>query len=76
MRPFHGLPFELAYGFPRAEVFGDFSLEQSDDGFGKSVVVDKQQSFATTQCSLISQYLRTLFNRLLCGCRRRIQRAP
>ena len=27
------------HGFPRAEVFDDFRLEQSDDGFGQCVVV-------------------------------------
>ena len=39
MHPFHGLPFESAIGFPRAEVFDDLRLEQSDDGFGQCVVV-------------------------------------
>ena len=38
MHPFHGFPFELAFGFPRAEEFDDFRLEQSDDGFGQCVV--------------------------------------
>ena len=36
--PFHDLPFELAIGFPRAEVFDDLGFEQSDDGFGQCVV--------------------------------------
>ena len=39
MHPFHGLPFELAFGFPRAEMLDDFRLEQSDDGFGQCFVV-------------------------------------
>ena len=39
MHPFHGFPFELAFGFPRAGVFDDFRLEQSDDGFGQGTVV-------------------------------------
>ena len=39
MHPFHGFPFELTFGFPRAEVFDDFRLEESDDGFGQCVVV-------------------------------------
>ena len=34
VRPLHGCPFELAGGFSRAEVFDDFRLEQSDEGFG------------------------------------------
>ena len=36
--PFHGFPFELACGFPRAEMCDDLRLEQSDDGFGQRVV--------------------------------------
>ena len=39
MHSFHGFPFELVFGFPRAETFDDFRLEQSDDGFGQCVVV-------------------------------------
>ena len=38
MHPFHGLPFEPAFGFPRAEMLDDFRLEQSDDGFGQCAV--------------------------------------
>ena len=38
MHPFHGFPFELAFGFPRAEMLDDLRLEQSDDGFGQCVV--------------------------------------
>ena len=36
MHPFHGLPFELACGFPRAEMLDDFGCEQSDDENGAS----------------------------------------
>ena len=39
VEPFHGFPFELACCVPRDEVFEDFCLEQSDDGFGQCVVV-------------------------------------
>ena len=38
MHPFHGFPFEPAFGFPRAEMLDDFRLEQSDDGFGQCAV--------------------------------------
>ena len=38
MHTFHGFPFEPAFGFPWAEAFDDFRLEQSDDGFGQGVV--------------------------------------
>ena len=39
LHPFHNLPFELAFGFPRAEVFDDLGFEHPDDGFGQCVVV-------------------------------------
>lgn len=38
IHPFHGFPFEPAFGFPRAEMPDDFRLEQSADGFGQCVV--------------------------------------
>ena len=38
MHPFQGFPFDLADGFPRAEVLDDFGLEQSDDAFCGGVV--------------------------------------
>lgn len=37
--PFHSRPSDLASGFPRAEVFDHFRLEQRDDGFGQGIVV-------------------------------------
>ena len=38
MHPFHGLPFESAFAFPRAGMLDDFRIEQSDDRFGQCVV--------------------------------------
>ena len=42
---FHGFPFELAFGSPRAKAFDDFRFEQSDDGFGQSVVAAVPRRF-------------------------------
>lgn len=49
--PFHGFRFELACVFPRAEVFDDLHLEQSDDGFGHGVVEAAFDSSSQT-CSV------------------------
>ena len=48
MHPFQGFPFDLAGGFPWAEVFDDFGLEQSDDASDRHVDAGFGQPFGAT----------------------------
>ena len=38
--PFQGFPFDLTSGLPGAEELDDLGLEQADDAFGESIVIE------------------------------------